>query len=132
LAVRAVDGAGLASTPAPLTVTTPPAADVTRPSAPGNLRVVRDGTGRAVALTWDAASDDSGAVRFYHLFDDAPDLILSAASLHRFAAGSTRLEIAELRDAFAVVPGQTYTVNLRAHDATGNIGGASNSVTFTA
>lgn len=132
LALRAVDGAGLVSTAATLTVATPAVADATPPSTPGNLRVLRDGSGKAVALTWDAATDNSGSIAFYHLFEVAPDLILSAASLHRFSGGSTRLEIADLRDAFAVVPGQTYTVNLRAHDATGNIGGASNSVTFTA
>lgn len=133
LAVRAVDGAGLVSAAASVTVTTPPAADVTPPSAPSDLRVVRSTSGKAVALTWSPSTDDSGSIGSYRLFEaDDPDLILAVAQLARRSGSTTRIEVADLVDAFVVVPGKATTVNLRAFDATGNLSTPSNSVTFTA
>lgn len=126
LAVRAIDGAGQASALVTVAITTAAAADRTAPTAPGNFREEGD------ALVWDASVDDSGTVQRYQVFSaDDPRLALSRAVLVGAGSG-TRLSISELVDRCLLTPGTSYTVNLRAFDATGNISTASRTITFTA
>lgn len=57
--VRAADAAGNLSPPSnAVTATTRPSADVTPPTAPSGLRIVRD-SGCDVTLTWTASTDDT-------------------------------------------------------------------------
>jgi large repetitive protein len=131
LAVRAVDAAGLASSPAFVTAATPPATDRTAPSTPANFRTVA-GPGGAVTLTAEASRDDSQRVARYSLtYADDPSLGLAPAMLFSIGgtAGPPRLSINDLIHVCALGPGR-YTVSLRAFDATGNVSGPSNTVTF--
>jgi chitodextrinase len=110
--VRAVDAAGNLGAPAAASATTP-GADTASPSVPTGLK----GTvqkGRKVALSWNASNDNTGVVGY--------DLYRNGARI----AGPTGT-------AYTDRPGRgTFTYQVRARDAAGNVSGLSAGISVTA
>jgi chitodextrinase len=110
--VRAVDAAGNLGAPAAASATTP-GADTASPSVPTGLK----GTvqkGRKVALSWNASTDNTGVVGY--------DLYRNGARI----AGPTGT-------AYTDRPGRgTFTYQVRARDAAGNVSGLSAGISVTA
>jgi chitodextrinase len=112
LQARARDGAGNTATSAAVTVTVP--ADTTAPSAPGTPSSTGVGT-TAATLTWAAATDDR-AVTGYQVLRDGT-LVGESAALNWTDTGLSS--------------GTTYSYTVRAVDAAGNVGAASDPVSVT-
>ncbi|MEV4556526.1 discoidin domain-containing protein [Kitasatospora sp. NPDC049285] len=117
------DGGRMLKGLAPVTATrpTPPVAsgpDGTPPSAPGGLRVTGQGD-TTVALAWDAATDNVG-VTGYRI---------------RRVAGGTATQIGTASGtsftATGLSPATSYTFDVLAVDAAGNVSAASNQVSAT-
>ncbi|HSC90581.1 MAG TPA: LamG-like jellyroll fold domain-containing protein [Gaiellaceae bacterium] len=120
LGVEAVDGSGNVSTRTPLTASTD-ACDTTAPSAPGSLGASPSGT--SVALTWTAATDNVGVVRYNVHRGTAAGFTPSAAN--RIAQPTTT----GYTD--SGLAAGTYYYKVTAEDAAGNVGPASNEATAT-
>ena len=110
-AVRALDAAGNRSDPSNTATGTVP--DTTAPSAPSNL-VATGGAGQ-VTLSWDPASDDAGVTGYRLYRDGAPAATLGPVTSHTDAG---------------LQPG-TYTSEVRALDAAGNLSDPSNAEAAT-
>ncbi|MFC8347415.1 fibronectin type III domain-containing protein [Streptomyces sp. NPDC057280] len=117
--VRARDTAGRLGPPSrEVRATTPAAerADVSAPTRPGRLtgRVVG---GRAVQLSWTAASDDVGVVSY--------DIHQGGTKIHSVGGNQTATVVTGLR------PGVRYSFTVRARDAADNVSPASAVVRLT-
>lgn len=121
-AVAAYDAAGNVGALSPAaTVTVPqpigggggPGADVTPPSAPANVTAAA-ASASSVTVAWSAASDNVGVTR-YDVFRNGLDVGTTTALTYTDAA---------------LTPG-TYTYSVRAYDAAGNAGPASNGAAVT-
>jgi len=109
--VRAYDAAGNVGPAATANATTP-AADATAPSVPAGLKATVQ-KGRKVALSWNASSDNIGVVGY--------DVFRNGAKVAGPAGTS-----------YTDRPGRgTFTYQVRARDAAGNVSGLSSSVTVT-
>jgi chitinase len=97
----------LAATPA---ATARTGADMTPPTAPGNLHAVSV-SDVDIVLAWDASSDDSGSVNYAVFFDDNPTPFLTSAA--------TQLDV-HLNRAIGMTPGSSHTFQVRAEDPSGN------------
>jgi RHS repeat-associated protein len=97
--------------------TTAGGSDTTAPSTPANLSATANGTGR-IDLSWSAASDNVGVVRYRILRDGNP---LSEVD------GSTTT----FSD-YSVAPGTSYSYTVTALDAAGNASSASGAANATA
>lgn len=109
--VSAVDAAGNQG-PASWVQATTSAADAQPPSAPTGLTATRNWLTRVVTLRWRAAADDVGVVN-YQIYRDGV-LVQSASGL----------------SATTTAPRGTSRYTVRALDAAGNLGPASNQVTI--
>ena len=113
--VRAFDAAGNRSSPSEArSVTTPAPPDTQAPSAPGSLTASAPAP-RRVALSWDAASDDTG-VTAYEVYRDGT-LLASTGSTSWSDSG--------------VSPQTAYDYTVRALDAAGNRSVESNTARVT-
>ncbi|HEX2534409.1 MAG TPA: fibronectin type III domain-containing protein, partial [Chitinophagaceae bacterium] len=111
--VRAVNGTGAAAPTPAATATTQ--ADVTPPTAPANLRLAGS-TRNAIALSWDAASDDVGVTR-YEIYING-----------QRAYGTTGTTLT----AYNLEQGKTYNFQVKAKDFAGNLSAYSNQLTAQA
>ncbi|HYI75245.1 MAG TPA: hypothetical protein VEW90_08235 [Gaiellaceae bacterium] len=110
--VRAYDAAGNVGAPASASATTPGTGDTTLPSVPGGLTASVQ-KGRRVALGWNPSSDNVGVVGY--------DVYRNGTRI----AGTTGT-------AYTDRPGRgTFTYQVRARDAAGNVSGLSAGVTVT-
>jgi uncharacterized repeat protein (TIGR01451 family) len=114
--VRAYDAAGnLSAQSASISVTTPGSGDTTPPSAPGTLSGQGlSGPARA-ALSWGAATDNVG-VTGYRVYRNGVQVATSAGTAYTD---------------YSVSSGASYQYSVRAYDAAGNLGAASNTVNVT-
>ncbi|MBD0348782.1 MAG: hypothetical protein ICV59_06490 [Thermoleophilia bacterium] len=92
----------------------PPSPDTTPPSAPGTLSAQLL-AGPRVALTWGAATDNAG-VAGYRVYRSGAFIATSSGTSYTDASPP---------------PAATLTYEVRAYDAAGNVGGASNSSAVT-
>jgi chitodextrinase len=110
--VRAYDAAGNVGAPASASATTPAGGDTVVPSTPTGLGASVQ-KGRKVALTWNAASDNVGVVGY--------DVYRNGTRI----AGPSGTSYTDR-------PGRgTFTYQVRARDAAGNVSGLSAGVTVT-
>ena len=119
LEVEARDAAGNASPRASLTASTD-GCDVTPPSAPGTL-TASGSTGQA-SLSWGAASDNVGVVRYNVHRGTTSGFTPSAANRIAQPTGTSYAD--------TTTPG-TYFYVVTAEDAAGNVGAASNQASAT-
>ena len=94
----------------------PDLTDVTAPSAPQNLNATV--TSASVTLTWDAASDATGVVKYFIYRDGS---FLSDTSATQLTYTDNNVE-----------PGKAYLYDVKARDAAGNISVASSKSVTTA
>ncbi|WP_239014599.1 fibronectin type III domain-containing protein [Archangium violaceum] len=116
--VKAQDAAGNVS-PASNTASTATrslSTDATPPSAPNTLKATAASSGQ-VNLTWGAATDDVG-VTGYILFRDGTQVGLAPGTALAYQDGG-------------LVPNTSYSYTVKAQDAAGNVGPASNVATAT-
>ena len=104
----------LGGSPPPPAPPPPGSADATAPSAPASLSA-QASSGPKVSLSWAAASDNVG-VAGYRIYRDGVQVGTTAGTAYTDASAS---------------PSTTYGYSVRAYDAAGNIGAASNVVTVT-
>lgn len=110
--VRPVNNNGAATVGAAVNATT--LADVTPPSAPGNLTVT--GTSRnSAALSWTASTDDVGVDKYEIYINGLKSFTINGDQTSFLAAGLNYRQV--------------YTFVVKAKDATGNLSAASNQVT---
>jgi chitodextrinase len=110
--VRAYDAAGNVGGPATASATTPGGGDTAAPSVPTGLTATVQ-KGRKVALSWNASTDNVGVVGY--------DLYRNGSRVAG-PAGTT----------YSDRPGRgTFTYQVRARDAAGNVSGPSASLTVT-
>jgi chitodextrinase len=110
--VRAYDAADNLGGPASASATTPSAGDTTAPSVPMGL-VATVQKGRKVALSWNASTDNVG-VAGYDLYRNGTRIAQPSAT------------------SYSDRPGRgTFTYQVRARDAAGNVSGPSAGVTVT-
>ncbi|MFI9820518.1 fibronectin type III domain-containing protein [Streptomyces sp. NPDC052013] len=117
--VRARDADGRLGPPSrEVRATTPAAAaaDRSAPTRPARLRGEPAG-GRAVQLSWSAATDDRGVVSY--------DVHQGDTKIHSVGGGQTAAVVTGLR------PGTRYTFTVRARDAAGNLSPAGPAVRVT-
>jgi chitodextrinase len=107
-AVRAVDAARNAGSPAAITVVTADPPDTTAPTTPTGL-VTTENLYNRVSLTWAAATDNVGVTRYQ---------VLRGTTV--IAASVTTLAFTDA----AVAANTTYSYSVRAMDAAGNTGAA--------
>lgn len=112
--VRSSDAAGNSTSSGDLTFATPTTPDSQPPTAPTDLRAV-SGVDGEVRLSWNAATDDVGVVRY----DVRRDGLALGASTTTSYSDST------------VKASTTYSYVVVAVDAAGNVGSASNTATLT-
>ncbi|MBI4898913.1 MAG: fibronectin type III domain-containing protein [Actinobacteria bacterium] len=111
--VRSSDAAGNSASSGDRTFATPAAPDIQPPTAPTDLRAV-SGVDGSVRLSWTAATDDVGVVRY----DVRRDGVALGASTTTGYVDST------------VKASTTYSYVVVAVDAAGNVGPASNTATL--
>ena len=123
LTAKAYDAARNQATSAAVVVTVsngatkPPAGDTQAPSAPAGLQA-NAVSATQVNLTWTASTDNVGVVIYY---------IYRNGTLLGFAYPGQGTSFGDA----TVVPGSTYSYQVKADDAAGNISGPSNTVTVT-
>ncbi|HJZ47868.1 MAG TPA: fibronectin type III domain-containing protein, partial [Roseiflexaceae bacterium] len=101
--------------PTPTEPSTPaPASDIEPPSAPANLYVIGK-TDTAIALAWDASSDNVGVAGY---------TVYSGAAIVRITTATTTT-------IDGLAPSTTYTLAVTAHDAAGNMSAPSASIAIT-
>lgn len=113
--VRALDAAGNASPlSSPLTVNTAsaPAVDTQAPTAPRNLHSMGETTS-SISLMWGAATDNV-AVAQYRIFRNGVEVARVSGTTHKDTG---------------LAAGTTYSYQVRAVDAAGNVSPASNTLT---
>ena len=115
--VYAIDAAGNSSTSRTGGFSTPLGADVTPPSAPGSV-TVSGSTSTSVSFSWTPASDNIGVNQYDYRVTASPTWTTVAASV---STGSIS----------GLAPNTTYIVEVRARDAAGNTGNATQSASFT-
>jgi chitodextrinase len=103
VAIRAIDAAGNASSPATLSITTAACSDTQPPTAPGNVTASARTTA-SISLTWAAASDNVG-VAGYRLYN--------GGTVAQTTAGTTGI-------VGGLTCGTNYTLAVDAFDASGN------------
>jgi chitodextrinase len=114
--VKAVDAAGNVSAASNTATATPqPAADVSSPSAPGNLTAT--GGNSSVGLKWSAATDNVGVTGYRVYRAGAQIASLAASTLSYSDPGLTN--------------GTSYSYTVKAVDAASNPSAASNTATAT-
>ncbi|GAA4526508.1 YbhB/YbcL family Raf kinase inhibitor-like protein [Amycolatopsis samaneae] len=114
ISIGAFDAAGNPSQQSNVvTFTTPPSDDTTPPSAPGGLKVTGT-TANSVSLAWNAATDNSGTIAGYDVYQGATKV-----------ATTTALE-ATVTD---LAPATSYTFTVKSRDPNGNTSAASDAVT---
>ena len=110
--VRAYDAAGNVGVPATASATTPGSGDNAAPSVPTGLKATVQ-KGRKVALSWNASTDNVGVVAY--------DLYRNGSRI----AGPTGTSYSDR-------PGRgTFTYQVRARDAAGNVSGPSAGISVT-
>ena len=97
--------------------------DTTPPTAPTNLRQIGMSNGDPI-LGWDAATDDTGVLR-YRLLQDGNSVRLTPSR-----SPSPKFYLYVLVYCTAL-PGQTHTFTVQAIDTSGNSGAPSNAVVVT-
>jgi chitinase len=95
--------------------------DTTPPSAPTNLRQIGTYAGQPV-LGWDASTDDSGSIDHY-------SILANGTQIYRPHGLSVR--VSDLVTYCHLIPGQTYTITVKAVDAASNKSAPSNALNIT-
>ncbi len=117
ISIRAIDAAGLSSTPRSGSFTTPLGPDIIAPTIPGTITTTTIGA-TLVQFNWGAATDAVGVTQYDYRVTSSPNW-------SSVGGGTLNATISTL------TPSTPYTLEVRARDAAGNTGPARQSAQFT-